>query len=83
MALKESFEHIEKLIARANARYGQLASTHEGLGVALEEWDELREAVKSNDLHRVESECLDLAAVLIRMAEEISTNKQTQNRSTK
>jgi len=83
MALNESFEHIEKLIARANARYGPLASTHEGLGVALEEWDELREAVKSNDIHRVESECLDLAAVLIRMAEEISTNQQTQNRSTK
>lgn len=83
MALSESFDHITALIHRANARYGPLASTHEGLGVAMEEWDELREAVKSNDLDRIESECLDLAAVLIRMAEDISNNQQTQNRSTK
>lgn len=83
MALSEAFDHISALIHKANARYGHLASTHEGLGVAMEEWDELREAVKSNNLPRIKSECLDLAAVLIRMAEDISGNQQTKNRSTK
>ena len=83
MALIESFQHIERLIERATLRYGPLASTHEGLGVALEEWDELREAVRSNDLHRIESECLDLAAVLIRMAEDVASNEATKRRSVK
>lgn len=83
MDLTDSFAHITALIERASARYGPIASTHEGLGVALEEWDELREAVKQNDLHRIESECLDLAAVLIRMAEDVAKNEKTQNRSTK
>ena len=38
------------LIARIGAateRYGPFASTHEALGVASEEWDELREAITS------------------------------------
>ena len=83
MDLTESFEHISCLVFRANERYGHLASTHEGLGVALEEWNELCEAVKSNDLDRIESECLDLAAVLVRMAENIAKNQLTRNRSVK
>lgn len=54
------------LIARIGAateRYGPFASTHEALGVASEEWDELREAIRSNDLDAIRSEALDLAAV--------------------
>ena len=45
-----------------------MTSTHEALGVALEEWDELRAAIKSNKLGAIEWECLDLAAVLLRLA---------------
>jgi NTP pyrophosphatase (non-canonical NTP hydrolase) len=83
MALDNEFELITARIYRANERYGALASSHEGLGVALEEWDELREAVKANDMGRIRDECLDLAAVLVRMANQISTNDQTRLRSTK
>lgn len=83
MDLSKSFYGIQKRVDRANERYGSLASTHEGLGVALEEWDELRDAVKANDFNSIYAECLDLAAVLIRMAEEISNNNKTQCRSTK
>jgi hypothetical protein len=36
--------------------------------VALEEWDELRAAVHANKLGSVEMECIDLAAVLFRLA---------------
>jgi hypothetical protein len=59
---------IDRRIQLADAKYGAFASTHEALGVALEEWDELRLAVQRNALAGVEHECLDLAAVLIRLA---------------
>ena len=59
---------LESRINRAEERYGPVASTHEGLGVACEEWDELRQAIRDNDMAAVKHECLDLAAVLIRMA---------------
>lgn len=38
---------IETRIAAAHARYGDFASTHEALGVAVEEWDELRDAIRA------------------------------------
>lgn len=76
-------EELEERMNHAEERYGTIASTHEALGVALEEWDELREAIKSNNVGRIEHEAFDLAAVLIRMAITLRTNQQTQNRSTK
>lgn len=62
---------LERRIGKAQLRYGPIASTHEGMGVALEEWHELIDAVRANDLAQVQSECLDLAAVLIRMAQDV------------
>jgi NTP pyrophosphatase (non-canonical NTP hydrolase) len=76
-------EELEERMNHAEERYGPLASSHEGLGVALEEWDELREAIKSNRPERITHEAYDLAAVLIRLIITLNTNKQTQNRSTK
>lgn len=64
-------------IETATMRYGELASTHEGLGVALEEWDELRAAIHENDLAQVAHECLDLAAILIRMAHALRRKQPT------
>jgi NTP pyrophosphatase (non-canonical NTP hydrolase) len=52
----------------AESKYGPIASTHEAMGVALEEWDEFREAIRSNDIPAAQSEALDLAAVLLRFA---------------
>jgi NTP pyrophosphatase (non-canonical NTP hydrolase) len=57
-------------IDAANRRYGPFSSTHEALGVASEEWDELREAIRSNDLGLIREEALDLAAVALRLAAE-------------
>ncbi len=74
---------IENRIAAANERYGDFASTHEALGVAVEEWDELRDAIRDNDLASVEGECLDLAAVLIRLARNLHTSDTTRQRSVK
>ena len=52
----------------AEKKYGPLASTQEAMGVALEEWDEFRDAIRANDISAAQSEALDLAAVLLRFA---------------
>lgn len=78
-----SQQGLEDRMSRAQQRYGDFASTHEGVGVAIEEWDELREAVRSNDLDRIESECLDLAAVLVRLADTVRTSQPMRSRSSK
>lgn len=70
-------------IEAAGKRYGTIASTHEGLGVACEEWDELRDAIRANNLEQVEHECLDLAAVLIRLAWSLKVSPETAGRSVK
>jgi NTP pyrophosphatase (non-canonical NTP hydrolase) len=74
---------LEDRITRAQTRYGDFASTHEALGVAVEEWDELRDAVRSNAIASVETECLDLAAVLVRLARMLRNTNYTHDRSVK
>jgi NTP pyrophosphatase (non-canonical NTP hydrolase) len=75
---------MEERISKAHDRYGPIASTHEAMGVALEEWHELIDAVRSNKLGAIEWECLDLAAVLVRLARTIHENdKPFANRSQK
>ncbi len=64
----EALFEIAKRIDAAQDRYGPFASTQEALGVALEEWTELVDAVRSNKLGAIEHEALDLAAVCIRLA---------------
>lgn len=79
-------EIINEISARmklAELRYGPFASTHEAMGVALEEWDELREAIRSNDIEAIEYEALDLASVLVRMATACRENEGFKNRSGK
>jgi NTP pyrophosphatase (non-canonical NTP hydrolase) len=74
---------IEDRMRRANTRYGPFASTHEGLGVALEEWEELKDAIRANALASVEQECLDLAAVLVRLARMVRNSNYAHDRSVK
>ena len=73
---------IEARIDAAQRRYGPFASTHEALGVATEEWHELIDAIRSNVVIDVQSECLDLAAVLIRLAMDLN-DESTAQRSVK
>ena len=79
----EIMAEIEARIEAATKRYGAFASTHEALGVACEEWDELRDAIRSNKLESVRYECLDLAAVLIRLARAVRGDADLQARSVK
>lgn len=73
---------IEARIAHADKRYGPFASTHEAMGVGLEEWNEFCDAVRANALGSVKWEALDLAAAMIRLARDID-NEQLQRRSVK
>jgi NTP pyrophosphatase (non-canonical NTP hydrolase) len=75
---------IEARIQMADERYGPFASTHEAMGVALEEWHEVIAAVRSNDQQAIKHECLDLAAVCIRLAQTIDeADNKFSDRSTK
>ena len=79
----EIMSELEDRISAAQSRYGPFASTHEAMGVALEEWDELRAAVQMNKLESVRWECLDLAAVLIRLARDVRNSQELKARSVK
>ena len=70
-------------MAQQDERYGPFASTHEALGVLLEEWDELRAAIQSNNLDDVQRECLDLAVPLMRLYEQLFEGARLRRRSVK
>lgn len=53
---------------QAQDTYGNIASTHEALGVASEEWDELRAAIHANDAVAIRDEAMDMCSVLLRLA---------------
>jgi NTP pyrophosphatase (non-canonical NTP hydrolase) len=77
---------ISEIFARmesAQDRYDYFTSTHEALGVALEEWNELQSAIKANALESVREEAMDLAAVLIRLAWQVRSNESLKLRSVK
>ncbi len=83
MLLKTGQEITDALNRRINAadkRYGPFASVHEGMGVALEEWHELIEAVHSNHALHIQREALDLCAALMRLCRDVS-NVNTHQRS--
>jgi hypothetical protein len=66
--MKSVLYDVARLCEQSQERYGDFASTHEALGVALEEWDELRAALHDNNLIAIRNEAIDLAAVLVRLA---------------
>lgn len=53
---------------RAATKYGPPHSTHESLGVLIEEFDELREAIHMNKLESIQHEAIQIAAVAYRLA---------------
>ena len=71
------------LIAKADKRYGNFTSTHEALGVCLEEWNELQDAIHANDIDAIRKECIDLAAPLIRLHDQLETCEALRRRSVK
>jgi NTP pyrophosphatase (non-canonical NTP hydrolase) len=49
------------------ARYNGFNSTHEALGVLLEEFDELRAAIHANDMASISREAMQVSAVALRL----------------
>lgn len=80
---KQAILEIDEHMERAQARYANFASSHEALGVALEEWTELQNAVKANAIESIREEAIDLAAVLIRLAIQCRTSDNLRRRSVK
>lgn len=83
MITTDLFDELCSHLDDAQARYGDFASTHEALGVALEEWRELEAAIHANKLESVREEAIDLAAVLIRLADQCRSSEALRKRSTK
>jgi hypothetical protein len=83
MILSTTINRLCAVTEAADERYGAFASTHEAMGVASEEWDELRLAIQSNDFTKIAHECLDLAAVCIRLHDQLGTVQMLRDRSTK
>lgn len=66
--LDQVIEEVRAEIQRIDEKYGPPASTHESLGVILEEFDELRQAIHANKLAGVLMEATQLAACALRLA---------------
>lgn len=79
LAMEEITTHVQA----AQKRYGDFSSTHEALGVAYEEWNELRDAVRENAIEAIRDEAIDLAAVFIRLAIQCRTSENLKARSVK
>jgi len=66
----------------ADARYGPFTSSHEGLGVLIEEIQELIAAIGDNDLAHIRTEAVQVSAVALRIA--VCCNRHDfRNRSVK
>ena len=51
----------------AATKYGDFTSTHEAMGVLVEEFDELRAAIHANKLASISREACQVAAVALRL----------------
>ena len=70
-------------LQRIRARHGPLASNHEGLGVLLEEFEELKDEIKKNPrefhAYRMRAEAIQVAAVAVRICADLAHDESKQN----
>jgi NTP pyrophosphatase (non-canonical NTP hydrolase) len=77
------YTELDEHVIAAQRRYGDFTSTHEALGVLIEEIDELKDAIRNNAIEAVREEAIDAAAVLLRLAVQCRTSAQLRERSVK
>jgi hypothetical protein len=53
-------------VERASARFGPFNSSHEGLGVLIEEIRELEDAIRANSMEAIAKEAMQVSAVALR-----------------
>lgn len=63
-----AIERLTQEVDDAHRRYGDFTSTHEALGVLIEEVDELRAAIHANALASIALEAMQVAAVAFRLS---------------
>lgn len=61
-------QKVESEVAEADRHYGGFRSTHEGLGVLMEEVAELVERIRGNELASIRDEAVQVSAVALRLA---------------
>lgn len=66
---------------RAAARYGGFTSSHEALGVLVEEVSELTDAIHANSLESIRAEAIQVAAVALRLAQACRDDAAFRERS--
>jgi len=81
MSLSKAMAEAQHRGAMARKKYGEFSSTHEAYGVLAEEVDELLDAIRCNDAQWVIDEAIDVAAVAIRLANEIANRGAICKRS--
>lgn len=64
---------IYEEIVTAERRYGDFTSSHEGLGVLMEELHELVQAIRANKSESIRTEAIQVAAVATRIAYAMSS----------
>lgn len=78
-----SSEDVVREAARAESRFGTLRSTHEALGVLLEEFDELKDAIHRNSREDIRKEAIQVAAVALRLANACASSPPDSDFSTR
>lgn len=81
MISQEAYSGLNARISAADRLYGEFSSTHEAMGVMIEEWGEVRDAIRANDLYAIKGECLDLAAALVRLHDQLESSEALRERS--
>ena len=66
--MNPTLQAIQAEAEHAHGKYGPPTSTHESLGVLMEEFDELRAAIHQNKAESIAEEAIQLAAVAYRLA---------------
>jgi len=65
---------VQAEISESHEKYGHFASAHEGLGVLIEEVDELRAAIHENDPGAIILESVQVAATAMRLGQCLSSD---------
>ena len=66
--MNPTLQAIQDEAEHAHGKYGPPTSTHEALGVLMEEFNELRAAIHQNKSASVAEEAIQVAAVAYRLA---------------
>jgi len=68
-------EDVVLELSRATAKFGPFNSSHEGYAVIKEEFDEMWDEIKKNDIPRSREECVQVASSAIRYLIDIDYQK--------